>query len=84
MFHNPAAAPLAPMTPNAVMSAFNYLRAVQAGDTEAAAEFVAAEPRIPALLVEVAERIIAPVTTLCGTDLEPTNPSPWRPSDASS
>ncbi|MCX5078489.1 Lrp/AsnC ligand binding domain-containing protein [Streptomyces sp. NBC_00424] len=27
--------PLTPMTPHAVMSAFNYLRAVEAGDTEA-------------------------------------------------
>ncbi|MBT2459763.1 hypothetical protein [Streptomyces sp. ISL-86] len=62
--------PLAPMTPHAVMSAFNYLRAVEAGDTEAAAEFVAAEPRMPALLLEVAERIVIPVTNLPGQDQE--------------
>jgi hypothetical protein len=36
MFQNPTV-PLAPMTPDAVLSAFSYLRAVEAGDTEAAA-----------------------------------------------
>jgi len=66
MFQNPAV-PLAPMTPHTVISAFNYLRAVQAGDTEAAAEFLAAEPAMPALLVDVAERIVVPVTARPGT-----------------
>ncbi|MEU1457743.1 hypothetical protein [Streptomyces avermitilis] len=74
MFQNPAA-PLAPMTPHEVISAFKYLRAVQAGDTEAAAEFVAAEPGMPGLLVEVAERIVVPVTALCGIDPEPCDDS---------
>ncbi|WP_327328768.1 hypothetical protein OG735_41645 (plasmid) [Streptomyces sp. NBC_01210] len=58
------ASPLSPMTPDAVMSAFNYLRAVEAGDTEAAAEFTATEPRMPELLLEVAERLVIPVTSL--------------------
>lgn len=74
MFQNPAA-PLAPMAPNEVISAFKYLRAVQAGDMEAAAEFVAAEPGMPGLLVEVAERIVVPVTALCGIDPEPCDDS---------
>ncbi|MEU0676950.1 hypothetical protein ABZ330_29410 [Streptomyces sp. NPDC006172] len=59
-------APLAPMTPNAAISAFAYLRAVEADDAEAAAEFAGAEPRMPALLVDVAERIVVPVTALPG------------------
>jgi hypothetical protein len=70
MFQNPGVPP-APMAPNEVISAFKYLRAVQAGDTEAAAEFVAADPAMPTLLVEVAERIVVPVTALCGIDPEP-------------
>ncbi|MFD9286569.1 hypothetical protein ACFWD7_57545 [Streptomyces mirabilis] len=74
MFQNPAA-PLAPMTPHEVISAFKYLQAVQAGDTEAAAEFLTAEPGMPGLLVEVAERIVVPVTALCGIDPEPCDDS---------
>ncbi|MER5996443.1 hypothetical protein [Streptomyces viridosporus] len=61
---NTATAPLAPMTPDAAISAFDYLRAVQAGDTETAREFAGAEPRMPVLLVDVAERIVVPVTAL--------------------
>jgi hypothetical protein len=57
-------APLAPMTPDAAISAFSYLRAVQAGDTEAAGEFAAAEPRLAAQLVDVAEQLVVPVTAL--------------------
>nr|WSX54187.1 hypothetical protein OG409_37920 [Streptomyces sp. NBC_00974] len=60
--------PLTPMTPHAVMSAFNYLRAVEAGGTEAAAEFIAAEPRMPALLIEVAHHIVIPTTNLPDRD----------------
>jgi hypothetical protein len=74
MFQNPAA-PLAPKSPQEVISAFKYLRAVQAADTEAAAEFVAAEPAMPALLVDVAERIVVPATALCGIDPEPCDDS---------
>lgn len=70
MFHYPTV-PLAPMTPDAVLSAFAYLRAVEAGDTEAAADVAGAEPRMPALLADAAERIIVPVTALCGTDPDP-------------
>ncbi|MFF3934263.1 hypothetical protein [Streptomyces hirsutus] len=62
-----ATTPLAPMTPDAAISAFTYLRAVQAGDT-AAREFAGAEPRMPALLVDVAMRIVVPVTALPGPD----------------
>ncbi|MEU7052582.1 hypothetical protein [Streptomyces eurythermus] len=59
------------MAPDAVLSAFGYLRAVEAGDTEAAADLADAEPRMPALLVDAAERIIVPVTSLCGIDRDP-------------
>ncbi|MGW3209125.1 hypothetical protein [Streptomyces sp. NPDC001135] len=38
------------------------LRAVQAGATKAARDFADAEPRMPELLVDVAERIVVPVT----------------------
>ncbi|MDN3258795.1 hypothetical protein QWJ26_03055 [Streptomyces sp. CSDS2] len=68
MPENTITAPLAPMTPDAAISAFGYLRAVKAGDTEAAADLADAEPRMPALLVNAAERIIIPVTSLCGID----------------
>ncbi|MFI9311323.1 hypothetical protein [Streptomyces triculaminicus] len=61
--------PLAPMTPDAAISAFHYLRAVQADDTVAAAEFAGAEPRMPALLVDVAMRIVVPITGLLGSDV---------------
>lgn len=59
---------LAPMTPDAAISAFNYLRAVQADDVEAAREFASAEPRMPTLLVDVAMRIVVPITALSGPD----------------
>ncbi|MFD3570451.1 hypothetical protein [Streptomyces sp. NPDC058667] len=74
MFQNPTV-PLAPMTPVAVLSAFSYLRAVEAGDTEAATGFAGADPRMPALLVDAAERIIVPVTALCGIDPDPCDDS---------
>ncbi|WP_258049536.1 hypothetical protein [Streptomyces finlayi] len=53
MCQNPTV-PLAPMAPDAVFSAFNYLRAVEAGGTEAAAGFADADPRMPAPLADVA------------------------------
>ncbi|MEV0694840.1 hypothetical protein [Streptomyces sp. NPDC050388] len=67
MFQKPTV-PLAPMTPDAAISAFAYLRAIQAGDVEAACEFASAEPRMPELLVDVAERIIVSVTALPDRD----------------
>ncbi|MEU1123846.1 hypothetical protein ABZ371_09775 [Streptomyces sp. NPDC005899] len=67
--------PLVPLTPDAAISAFGYLRAVQAGDTEAAAKLAGADPRMPALLVDAAERIIVPVTALCGLDPDPCDDS---------
>ncbi|MEV3973498.1 hypothetical protein AB0K68_36100 [Streptomyces sp. NPDC050698] len=45
-----------------------YLRAVQADDVDAARELAGAEPRVPELLVDVAERIVVPVTTLPGPE----------------
>jgi hypothetical protein len=62
----PTTMPLAPMTPDAAISAFSYLRAVQADDVEAAREFASGEPRMPELLVDVVERIVVPVTALPG------------------
>ncbi|WP_412079435.1 hypothetical protein ACLF6K_38350 (plasmid) [Streptomyces xanthophaeus] len=56
--------PLTPMTPQAAISAFSYLRAVQADDIEAAREFAGAEPRMPKLLVDVIERIVVPIIAL--------------------
>ncbi|MEU9455038.1 hypothetical protein [Streptomyces sp. NPDC048277] len=56
------------MTPDAAISAFSYLRAVQADDAEAAREFASGEPRMPELLVDVVERIVVPVTTLPGSE----------------
>lgn len=75
MFQNPTTVPLTPMTPDAAISAFKYLRAVGAGDTEAAAEFAHAEPRMATLLVDVAERIVVPVTAMCGLDPDPCDDS---------
>ncbi|MFD3779775.1 hypothetical protein [Streptomyces sp. NPDC058612] len=77
MFQNPTA-PLAPMTPDAMLSAFRYLRAIEAGDTEAAAGFADADPRLPALLPDVAQRIVVPVTAIRvmhGIDPEPVDDS---------
>ncbi|MEV5922409.1 hypothetical protein [Streptomyces sp. NRRL S-1314] len=64
----PDTTPLAPITPHAAISAFNYLRAVQADDIDAAREFAGAEPQMPELLVDVAERIVVPVTALPGPE----------------
>lgn len=74
MFSSPAA-PLAPMPPDAVLSAFHYLRAVEAGNTEAATGFPRDDPRLPTLLVDVAQRLVVPVTALDGTDPEPSDDS---------
>ncbi|MFI5982498.1 hypothetical protein ACIBEA_16680 [Streptomyces sp. NPDC051555] len=68
MPENTVTAPLAPMTPRAVMSAFNYLRAIEADDTQAATEFADAEPQMASLLVQVAQRIVIPVTTLANQE----------------
>ncbi|MFH9983971.1 hypothetical protein ACH4ND_33155 [Streptomyces sp. NPDC017179] len=53
-----------PMTPDAVRSAFSYLRAVEADDAEAAAELAAQEPELTQMLLDVAQRVIVPVTVL--------------------
>ncbi|MDN3293407.1 hypothetical protein QWM81_05005 [Streptomyces ficellus] len=74
MFQNPTVR-LTPMKPDAVPSAFSYLRAVEAGETEAAAGFASADPGIHWQLVDVAKRIIVPVTALCGTDPDPCDDS---------
>lgn len=48
-----------PDDPRTAISAFTYLRAVQADDVDAAREFASAERRTPELLVDVADRIVA-------------------------
>ncbi|MFF5553838.1 hypothetical protein [Streptomyces olivaceoviridis] len=58
--------PLTPMTPHEAISAFSYLRAVQADDVDAAREFAGTAPRMPELLVDAATRIVVPVTALPG------------------
>ncbi|MEV7817112.1 hypothetical protein AB0P05_41595 [Streptomyces flaveolus] len=65
----PDTTPLAPMTPHEAISAFSYLRAVQADDADAARALAGAEPRMPELLVDAATRIVVPVTALPGPDL---------------
>lgn len=64
----PATTPLTPMTPHAAISAFSYLRAVQADDVDAAREFAGAASRMPELLVDVATQVVVPVTALPGVD----------------
>lgn len=62
---NTATAPLTPMLPDDVMLAFNFIRAIQAGDVDAAEDFAAGDyPSVAGLLVDVAERIVTPVTAL--------------------
>ncbi|MEV5177734.1 hypothetical protein AB0L10_43550 [Streptomyces flaveolus] len=65
----PVTKPLSPMTPHAAVSAFSYLRAVQADDVDAAREFAGAAPRMSELLVDVAERVVVPVTALPGPEV---------------
>ncbi|MEU6603067.1 hypothetical protein [Streptomyces flaveolus] len=54
----PDTTPLTPSTPHAAISAFSYLRAVQADDTGEARAFAGAEPRMPDLLIDVAEQLV--------------------------
>ncbi|MFE4060603.1 hypothetical protein ACFXP3_30665 [Streptomyces sp. NPDC059096] len=68
MPQSPADALSEPLTREAVASAFDYLRAVQAGDTRTAGDLVAAEPRMPAFLTGIAEGIVEAGTSLPGPD----------------
>ncbi|MFF3020027.1 hypothetical protein [Streptomyces sp. NPDC057939] len=71
--HYTTTLPLAPMTPHTAISAFGYLRAIEADDTEDAREFAGTEPRMAELLVDAVERIVVPVTALPGPEAgEPT------------
>ena len=60
----PATTPFPLMTPNSVMIAFNFLRSLQVGDTEMAGVIEHVEPRLRELLMDVAERIVTPITAL--------------------
>ncbi|WP_143659092.1 hypothetical protein [Streptomyces sp. SA15] len=64
MSQTPAAMPLAPMSPNAVMTAFHYVQSLQEGDTETAGMLANAQPRLRTLLIDVADRIVTPITAL--------------------
>ncbi|MGW9453793.1 hypothetical protein [Streptomyces sp. NPDC055632] len=75
MPENTTTVPLAPMTPQAVMDVFDHLRAVSVDDTEFAGGLVAAEPRMPELIVDVVERIVVPVTTVGARTAEPCDDS---------
>ncbi|WP_331755418.1 hypothetical protein OG936_39520 (plasmid) [Streptomyces sp. NBC_00846] len=61
--------PLAPMDPDDIISAFAYIRAVQARDVETACAVVEEiGPELRQLLLDVAERIIIPVTAVDDRD----------------
>jgi|tagenome__1003787_1003787.scaffolds.fasta_scaffold20781204_2 hypothetical protein len=64
MSQTPAVAPPAPMSPNAVMTAFHYVQSLQEGDIETAGMLANAEPRLLTLLIDVADRIVTPITAL--------------------
>jgi hypothetical protein len=70
------------MTSDGTVSAFKCLRAVQAGDVEAAREFAGAEPRMPEPRVGIVERIMITVTALPGPARRQASraktPSSWR------
>ncbi|WP_148835834.1 hypothetical protein [Streptomyces sp. sk2.1] len=68
MPQSPADALFEPLTEEAVASAFDYLRAVQAGDARTAGDLVVAEPRMPAFLTGIAEGIVEAGTSLPGPD----------------
>ncbi|MFE9636780.1 hypothetical protein [Streptomyces sp. NPDC006463] len=61
-----AAAPLAPMDPDDIISAFTYIRAMQARDVDTACAVVEdiGGSDMRQLLLDVAERVIIPVTTV--------------------
>lgn len=62
----PVSAPLAPMTPDAVTHAFNYIhyvRALQTGAANAAPAF-GEYAQLRTALLDVADRIITPITAL--------------------
>ncbi|MDT0567140.1 hypothetical protein RM704_06615 [Streptomyces sp. DSM 3412] len=56
------------MTPDAAISAFRHVRALQADEVEAARELASGELRMPELLVDVVEQIVVPVTALPGPE----------------
>ncbi|WSJ40824.1 hypothetical protein OG772_36140 [Streptomyces sp. NBC_01321] len=61
--------PLAPMDPDDIISAFAYIRAVQARDVETACAVVEEiGPELRQLLLDVAERVIIPVTAVDDRD----------------
>ncbi|MDL5206689.1 hypothetical protein [Streptomyces sp. ALI-76-A] len=72
MPENTVTVPLAPMEPEDVASAFAYIRAWQAGDIDTAGA-VADDtgPELHRLLLDVAARVIIPITAVDDCDGEP-------------
>ncbi|WP_432020289.1 hypothetical protein [Streptomyces sp. 1222.5] len=72
MPENTVTAPLAPMAPEDVADAFAYIRALQAGDIDTACA-VADDtgPELHRLLLDVAARVLIPVTVADDHDGEP-------------
>lgn len=50
------------------MTAFDFLRSIQVGDIEMAGVIEHVEPRLRELLIDVAERIVTPITALPTAD----------------
>lgn len=72
MPENTITAPLAPMEPEDVADAFAYIRALQTGDIDTAGA-VANDtgPELRRLLLDVAARIVIPITAVDDCDGEP-------------
>lgn len=72
MPENTVTAPLAPMEPEDVTSAFAYIRAMQAHDIDTASAIANdTVPEMRRLLLNVAARVFIPVTTVDDCDGEP-------------
>ncbi|WP_329028085.1 hypothetical protein [Streptomyces sp. NBC_00690] len=72
MPENTVTAPLAPMEPQDVADAFAYIRALQADDIDTACAVAdATGPELHRLLLDVAARVIIPVTAADDHDGEP-------------
>ncbi|MFD5752215.1 hypothetical protein [Streptomyces sp. NPDC127033] len=73
MPENTVTAPLAPMAPDGIASAFAYIRVLQAGDIDTACAVIedTGGVEMRRLLLDVAARIFIPVTAVDDRDEEP-------------
>ncbi|MEU9616477.1 hypothetical protein AB0D56_33755 [Streptomyces sp. NPDC048209] len=72
MPENTVTAPLAPMEPEDVVDAFDYILALQAGDIDTACAVAdATGPELHRMLLDVAARIFIPITAVDDHDGEP-------------